>query len=55
MIASHFGKSLNIAKVRLIANTSLDGTNLLGLKKASNYYGLNAKIVKGEQQSINKY
>ena len=46
MIASSYGKNLNIAKIREIAGTDLDGTNLKGLLQAAKTYNLKGKAVK---------
>ena len=54
MVASYYGKILNIAKIREIAGTDLDGTNLKGLLQAARTYNLRGKAVKGMEESINK-
>lgn len=52
MIASHFGKHLNVAEVRSIASTDLIGTNIQGMVKAAGHYGLNARPVKGSKDVL---
>ncbi len=52
MIASHFGKRLNIAEVRGQAGTDVIGTNINGLLIASKKYGLKGNAVKGSQEAI---
>lgn len=52
MIASHFGKNLNIAEVRSHAGTDIIGTNINGIIIASKKYGMNATPVKGTKESI---
>lgn len=52
MIASFFGKSLNIAQIRHIAGTNTEGTNIKGLLDAAANYGLIARAVKGDASSI---
>ena len=54
MVASYYGKILNIARIREIAGTDLDGTNLKGLLQAARTYNLRGKAVKGMKESINK-
>lgn len=54
MIASHFGKNLNIAEIRSNAGTDIIGTNIIGLITAAHKYGLKAQPVKGTPQAINK-
>jgi ATP-binding cassette subfamily B protein len=53
IIASHFGKILNIAEIRKKAGTDVLGTNLNGLLIAGKKYGLKGIAVKGNPQSIN--
>ena len=53
MIASHFGRHLNIAEVRNIAGTDTKGTNLKGIITAAKNYGLKSHAVKGNRESIN--
>ena len=52
MIASHFGKRLNIAEVRGQAGTDVIGTNINGLLIASKKYGLKGNAVKGSREAI---
>lgn len=52
MIASHFGKRLNIAEVRGQAGTDIIGTNINGLLIAAGKYGLKGTAVKGTAQAI---
>ena len=47
MIASHYGRSLNIAEIRSVAGTDVIGTNVNGLIIAAKKYGLKAVPVKG--------
>lgn len=53
MIASHFGKSLSIAEIRVISGTDVEGTNFYGLLKAAKNYGLSARAVKSENKNLN--
>ncbi len=53
MIASFYGANLNIAEIRHYAGTDSDGTNFHGMVKASNHYGLKARAVEGNNESIN--
>lgn len=53
MIASHFGKNLNISEIRSYAGTDVIGTNLNGLIIASEKYGMKALPVKGTKEAIN--
>ena len=52
MMASHFGKNLNISEIRSYAGTDVVGTNLNGLIIASSKYGMKAVAVKGTKESI---
>ena len=52
MIASHFGKRLNVAEVRSFAGTDIIGTNINGLLIAAKKYSLKGTAVKGSSQSI---
>lgn len=54
MIASHFGQHLSVAKIRNISGTDTEGTNLNGIIKAANNYGLKANAVKGEKEAISE-
>lgn len=52
MIASYYGKRLNIAEVRGYAGTDIVGTNINGLLIAANKYGLKGTAVKGNREAI---
>lgn len=54
MIASHYGKTTNIAEVREYAGTDIIGTNINGLLIASKKIGLKGTAVKGSQKVISK-
>ncbi len=54
MIASFFGVSLNIAKIRSILGTDVEGTNLFGFKKFALANNFKIKIVKGSKEAFNK-
>ena len=54
MIASHFGKSLNIAEVRNVAGTDALGTNMYGMVTAAKHYGLTAHAVKGDMSILDR-
>lgn len=51
-IAAHYKIGVPVAKVRQYACTDKEGTNILGLIKAANAIGLNAKGVKGGKDAI---
>ena len=53
MIASYYGAELNIAEIRQFAGTDTEGTNFHGMVKAANHYGLKARAVEGNNESIN--
>lgn len=53
MIASFYGANLNIAEIRHYAGTDSDGTNFHGMLLAANHYGLKARAVEGNNESIN--
>jgi len=53
MIASHFGKTPNIAEIRQNAGTDTEGTNFQGLLNAAKCYNLKARAVKGSPEAIN--
>lgn len=53
MIASFYGANLNIAEIRHYAGTDTEGTNFHGMVKAANHYGLKARAVEGNNESIN--
>ena len=52
MIASHFGRSLNITQIRQAAGTDVVGTNINGMIIAAQSYGLKATAVKGAPSAI---
>ena len=52
MIASHFGRSLNITQIRQAAGTDVVGTNINGMITAAQSYGLKATAVKGVPSAI---
>lgn len=52
MIASHFGKNLNIAKVREIAGTDKIGTNFKGLMDVAKEYNFKCRVVQGNKSAI---
>ncbi len=52
MIASFFRKKLSIAEIRVFSGTDTEGTNLQGFIDAANKYGLRARAVKGDKNSI---
>lgn len=52
MIASHFGKDLNIAEVRGSSSTDIIGTNMMGMVQGAAKYGLNARAVKGTKEAV---
>jgi len=54
MIASYFGKNLNIAEVRSNSGTDIIGTNILGMVQGASKYGLSARAVKGKKEAITK-
>jgi len=54
MIASHFGKTINIAKTREIAGTDADGTNIKGLLYVAKAYNLYCRAVQGNKKNISK-
>lgn len=54
MIASYYGVSLRISEIRNLAGTDIEGTNFNGMLLAANQYGLKARAVKGDENSINK-
>ncbi len=53
MIASNFGRHLNIAKIREAAGTDIIGTNIQGLITAGKNYGLKGRGVKGDASVLN--
>lgn len=52
MVASFFGKSISLAKIREKAGTDVVGTNINGLVKAAREYGLKATPLKGDKDAI---
>ena len=52
MIASLYGRRLNIAEVRANAGTDIIGTNINGMLIAAQKYGLKGTAVKGTSQAI---
>ncbi|MBP5520321.1 MAG: peptidase domain-containing ABC transporter [Treponema sp.] len=52
IIASHYGRRLNIAEVRSKAGTDIIGTNINGLLIAAKNYGLKGTAVKGTSNAI---
>lgn len=52
MIASHYGKKLNITEVRKLAGTDIIGTNIKGMIVAAKENGFNAIAVKGTKDAI---
>ena len=52
MIASHFGRSLNVAEIRSVAGTDVMGTNMRGLLKSASFYGLRGIAVHGNRETI---
>jgi ABC-type bacteriocin transporter len=53
-VASHYGLTVPIAKIRQYASTDKKGTNVLGMIEAANKLGLMAKGVKGPFESLSK-
>lgn len=53
MIASHYGRTLNIAEIRGYAGTDVVGTNIKGIMNAASFYGLACRAVKGTHEAIN--
>ena len=52
MIASFYGKVLNITQIRDSAGTDIIGTNIRGMLLAAKKYGLKALAVKGTKEAI---
>ena len=52
MIASYFGRSLNVAEIRSVAGTDVMGTNMNGLLKSASFYGLRAIAVHGTKEAL---
>lgn len=53
-IGNHYQVNLPIAKIRLLAQTDLRGTNVLGIVQAAEKMGFSAKGVKGTLESVPK-
>lgn len=53
-VAAHFKLMLPVARIRQIAGTDQKGTNVLGMIKAAEELGFEAKGVKGNANSISK-
>ena len=54
MIASHYGRSLNIAEIRSAAGIDVIGTNVNGLIIVAKKYGLKAVPIKGSPDVFSK-
>lgn len=54
MIASHYGKSLDIAQVRAVAGTDVVGTSMNGMVIAAKNYDLEPHAVKGTAEAISQ-
>lgn len=54
MISKHYGLKLPIMKIRQAATTDTSGTNILGIKKASEDLGFDCKAYKGTRENLNK-
>lgn len=54
MIASYFGKEFNIAKIRNIMGTDVEGSNLIAFKKIEDEYKFKIRLTEGNKESINK-
>ena len=53
-VSGHYKLTLPVAKIRQIACTDRDGTNVRGLIEAAEQLGFSAKGVKGEKDSLGK-
>ena len=53
-VATHYGRTLSVARLRQYASTDLRGTNVLGLVEAATALGFAAKGVKGTVESLAK-
>ena len=53
-ISKQFGLKIPTTKIREVAGTDKQGTNALGLIKAAEQLGFNAKGVKGDQEAFLK-
>lgn len=51
-IAKHYGSNLAISRIREIAGTDKQGTNMYGLIKAAEQLGFSAKGVKGNEEAF---
>lgn len=54
MISKHYGLKLSIMKIRKAAMTDAKGTNILGIKKASEELGFDCKAYRGTKENLNK-
>jgi ATP-binding cassette subfamily B protein len=54
MIASHFGRSVSLARIRQLVNTGLDGTSLRSLCSAAEELGLAARSVKASLHNLDR-
>ena len=54
MIASYFGKEFNIAKIRNIMGTDVEGSNLIAFKKIEDEYKFEIRLTEGNKEGINK-
>ena len=51
-IAKQYGKALSITKIREVAGTDKQGTNVYGMVTAAEQLGFTAKGVKGNQEAF---
>ncbi|MGI9547428.1 MAG: peptidase domain-containing ABC transporter, partial [Flavobacteriaceae bacterium] len=51
-VGNHFGISIPIARIRQMAGTDRQGTNVLGLVEAADKMGLKAKCVRGSEDAL---
>lgn len=51
-ITSHYGLQLPVSRIRQLANTDQRGTTVLGMTKAAQQFGFNAKAVRGPIESL---
>jgi ATP-binding cassette subfamily B protein len=54
MIASHFGRTVSLARIRQLVNTGLDGTSLRSLCSAAEELGLAARSVKASLNNLDR-
>jgi ATP-binding cassette subfamily B protein len=54
MIASHFGRSVSLARIRQLVNTGLDGTSLRSICTAAEELGLAARSVKASLHNLDR-